>query len=99
MRQPSFLQTLEFGVERMDESDLIDCQYNEYLSAKEFEQEELRRNLEKYGTFGTKHETNKQVQPAADIRQCDTPPDLHQGEGKHISDGAAQQSSDSSTQA
>jgi hypothetical protein len=45
----------------MDESDLIDCRYNNYLSAKEFEQEELRRNLEKYGTFGTKHETNKQI--------------------------------------
>ena len=84
---------------RSIDDDWIDCQYNNYLSAKEFEQEELRRNLEKYGTFGTKHETNKQVQPAADIRQCDTPPDLHQGEGKHISDGAAQQSSDSSTQA
>ncbi len=46
----------------MDESDLIDCQYNEYLSNKQFEEEELRRNLDKYGTFGTKHETNKQIQ-------------------------------------
>ena len=81
----------------MDEDDLIDCQYQDYLSAKEFEEEEMRRNLNKYGTFT--YEINKQVQPAADIRQCDTPPDLHQGEGQHISDGAAQQSSDRSAQA
>ena len=81
----------------MDDDDLIDCQYQDYLSAKEFEEEEMRRNLNKYGTFT--YETNKQVQPAADIRQCDTPPDLHQGEGQHISDGAAQQSSDRSAQA
>jgi len=43
----------------MDESDLIDCQYSNYLLAKEFEQRELQRNLDKYGTFGTKHETHK----------------------------------------
>jgi hypothetical protein len=83
----------------MDESDLIDCRYNEYLSAKEFEQEELRRNLEKYGTFGTKHETNKQIQLATDICERDTPPDLHQGEGQHLGNGTAQQSSHRSTQA
>lgn len=81
----------------MDDDDLIDCQYQDYLSAKEFEEEEMRRNLNKYGTFT--YEINKQVQPAADIRQCDTPPDLHQGEGQHISDGAAQQPSDRSAQA
>jgi hypothetical protein len=81
----------------MNDDDWIDGQYQNYLSDKEFKEEEMRRNLNKYGTFT--YETNKQVQPAADIRQCDTPPDLHQGEGQHISDGAAQQSSDSSAQA
>ena len=78
----------------MDDDDLIDCQYQDYLSAKEFEEEEMRRNLNKYGTFT--YEINKQVPLARNYSQCDTPPDLHQGEGQHISDGAAQQSSDSS---
>jgi hypothetical protein len=83
----------------MNHDDWIDGQYQNYLSAKEFDEAEIRRNLEKYHTFRSPHEANKQVQPAADIRECDTPPDLHQGEGKHISDGAAQQSSDRPTQA
>lgn len=83
----------------MDESDLIDCQYNEYLSNKQFEEEELRRNLDKYGTFGTKHEINKQIQLATDFCQCNTQADLHQGEGQHLGNGTAQQSSDCSTQA
>jgi hypothetical protein len=83
----------------MNHDDLIDGQYQNYLSAKEFDEAEIRRNLEKYHTFRSPDETNKQVQPAADIRQCDTSSDLHQGEGQHISDGAAQQSSDRSAQA
>ena len=77
--------------------DLGEYLYWTHISHKDFEEDQMRRNLNKYGTFT--YETNKQVQPAADIRQCDTPPDLHQGEGKHISDGAAQQSSDRSAQA
>lgn len=81
----------------MDDDDWIDGQYQNYLSDKQFKEEEMQRNLNKYGTFT--YETHKQVQPTADIRQCDTPPDLHQGKGQHIGDGAAQQSSDSSTQA
>ena len=81
----------------MDDDDWIDGQYQNYLSDKEFKEEEMRRNLNKYGTFT--YETNKQVQLARNYSQCDTPPDLHQGEGQHISDGAAQQSTDSSAQA
>jgi hypothetical protein len=81
----------------MDADDLIDCQYQDYLSAKEFEDEEMRRNLNKYGTFT--YEINKQVPLAADLCQCDTSALLHKGEGQYIGDGAAQQSSDRSAQA
>ena len=83
----------------MNDDDLIDGQYQNYLSAKEFDEAEIRRNLEKYHTFRNPDETNKQVPLTTDLRQCDTPPDLHQGEGQHIGDGAAQQSSDRSAQA
>ena len=36
---------------RSIDDDWIDCQYNNYLSDKEFKEAEIRRNLEKYHTF------------------------------------------------
>jgi hypothetical protein len=35
----------------MNDDDWIDGQYQNYLSAKEFDEAEIRRNLEKYHTF------------------------------------------------
>lgn len=45
----------------MNDDDFIDGQYQNYLSSKEFEEAEIRRSLEKYHTFRSPHEVNKQV--------------------------------------
>ena len=81
------------------DDDLGEYLYWDHMTGKELADNEIKKALDKYGTFRITDETYKQIQPAADLCQRDTPTDLHQGEGQHISDGATQQSSDSSTQA
>ncbi len=65
--------------------------YENWLLQKEFEEDQIRRQLEKFGTYGKPHETHKQIQPTGHDPQRDRAPNLQQGEGTHLSNGAAQQ--------
>jgi hypothetical protein len=65
--------------------------YENWLLQKEFEEDQIRQQLEKFGTYGKPHETHKQIQPTGHDPQRAGAANVQQGEGAHLGDGAAQQ--------
>jgi hypothetical protein len=70
--------------------------YEEWRLQKEFEEDQKRKAIDKMGTFRITDEDYKQIQLARHDSERVGSPDLQQGEGTHLSDGAAEQSSDRS---
>ena len=70
--------------------------YEEWRLQRDFEQEQLKRTIDKMGTFRITDENYKQIQLARHDSERVGSPNLQQGEGTHLSNGAAQQSSDRS---
>ena len=71
-------------------------EYDTWRIHKEFEEQQLKKAIDKMGTFGITHENNKQIQPTRHDSERVGSPDIQQREGTHLSDRAAQQSSDRS---
>jgi hypothetical protein len=66
--------------------------YEEWRLQKDFEEEQTRKAIDKMGTFRITDEDYKQIQLARHDSERVGSPDLQQGEGTHLSNGATQQS-------